>query len=300
MLFRVRSAVVVLCLLALAAPAAAQDVTFRFTGIITGRPTDLSFPDIVEGTEFTGAYTFNLNAVDVHDWPWIADYLHDSGPYGMAVDIGPYRFATNPSAVDVWIEIIDGYPFDGRDNYLIRSYNNLGTTGYPLEDMFIQLDDPTGLANSGTALSDLPPDLAEWTQPYGFFVSLLGGQAIVGRITNFEVFTDGHYLDALPPPPPNGPPGPPGPPGPQGEMGPAGPQGEPGPAGPQGPQGDVGPQGPQGERGEGLMSGSLLMLPAGSPPPSSNSYLFMGGFILSPDGSRARSGPIAVDIYIRR
>jgi len=56
-MFRLMSTVLALCVLAMAVPAAAQDVTFRFTGVITQPPEDFSFPEIVEGTEFTGAYT---------------------------------------------------------------------------------------------------------------------------------------------------------------------------------------------------------------------------------------------------
>ena len=94
-----------------------------------------------------------------------------------------------------------------------------------------------------------------------------------------------------------------GPQGPQGEPGPEGPQGPRGEAGAQGPQGPQGPQGErglQGERGEGLMPGALLMLPAGSPAPSPDTYSLMGRFVLSPDWTRGRGEAITVDVYIRR
>lgn len=58
--------------------------------------------------------------------------------------------------------------------------------------------------------------------------------------------------------------GPQGDTGPQGPIGPAGPQGETGAQGPQGIQGLIGPQGLQ---GEGLVSGSLLMLTGDDQPP---------------------------------
>jgi hypothetical protein len=75
---------------------------------------------------------------------------------------------------------------------------------------------------------------------------------------------------------PQGPPGAQGPAGTQGPVGPAGPQGATGPigltgpAGPQGaagPAGPAGPMGPQGPAGVGLVSGSILTLPATSPAP---------------------------------
>lgn len=67
---------------------------------------------------------------------------------------------------------------------------------------------------------------------------------------------------------PQGPAGPPGPAGPTGAPGATGPQGPAGPQGPQGPAGQAGPQGLQGLQGEGLVSGSLMLLPEGVVPPA--------------------------------
>ena len=78
---------------------------------------------------------------------------------------------------------------------------------------------------------------------------------------------------------PMGPRGHEGPPGPIGTSGPAGPSGAPGPVGPIGPRGSVGPDGPvgaigskgaQGEVGPygAVLSGALLLWPAGAPIPS--------------------------------
>jgi len=69
-------------------------------------------------------------------------------------------------------------------------------------------------------------------------------------------------------------------------------------AGPQGPQRPAGPQGPVGPQGEGLMGGSLLMLPAGSSAPAG--YMFVGTFDLAPSGgSRGRPAMMSVDVYRR-
>ena len=68
-----------------------------------------------------------------------------------------------------------------------------------------------------------------------------------------------------------GPVGPPGPQGVQGPQGPQGPQGQTGPQGLPGVQGVPGPQGqtgPQGPAGPGLVSGSILTLPAVQTPPA--------------------------------
>ena len=76
-------------------------------------------------------------------------------------------------------------------------------------------------------------------------------------------------------------------------MGPPGPQGPQGPQGLQGPVGAVGATGPQ---GEGLFSGSMLMLAAGSLAPTG--YTVVGTFDLTPiDDSRSRGVALRVDIY---
>jgi hypothetical protein len=93
---------------------------------------------------------------------------------------------------------------------------------------------------------------------------------------------------------PQGPEGPAGPPGAAGAQGAPGPQGPAGAQGPQGPTGPIGPQGPAGPQGEGLFSGSLVMVPSGSPVPAG--YVFVGTFDLIP-ASGGRSSAIAVDVY---
>ena len=71
------------------------------------------------------------------------------------------------------------------------------------------------------------------------------------------------------------------------------------PSGPPGPPGPQGPSGPTGPQGEGLIPGSLLMLPAGSPAPAG--YTFMDTIDLAPsDGPRGRSKLWRVDVYVRR
>lgn len=333
MFFRTISTVSALLVLAMAMPAAAQDVTFRFSGVITQREAEYSFPDIVEDTPFTGAYTFSLDAADNNDIPTVGDYQHTSEPYGIAIDIGSHRFESDPSALDFLVEVVNDhrqtYPFGTFyvDNYLFRSYNNLPSSGMPVSHISWQLDDQAGLAIDTAALSEVPPDLAKWTQLFGLNVELVTGEVFIGRITMIEVFSEGTYLAALPAPPSDGgTPGPPGPIGAEGPAGPAGPQGEAGPTGSQGPQGDAGPTGPEGphgepgpqgeegpagpqgpqgvpgpkgEAGEDLMSAAMLMLPQGSPAPSTGAYTYVGIFELAPEASRSRGAVLRVDVYRR-
>jgi collagen triple helix repeat protein len=166
------------------------------------------------------------------------------------------------------------------------------------------LDDPTAAANSSTVLSNVPPDLAQWQQ--WFQLTIEGNNRafwIRGTVTEVQIANG--PMEIPPPPGPQGPPGPAGPEGPQGPMGPMGPigergpQGPEGPAGPQGPQGiagPVGPVGPVGAQSEGLFSGSMLMVAAGSAAPSG--YTLVGTFDLTPSNdSRSRGAALRVDVY---
>jgi hypothetical protein len=93
---------------------------------------------------------------------------------------------------------------------------------------------------------------------------------------------------------PSGVPGPAGPPGPEGPQGVQGIQGEPGPRGPQGDVGAPGPPGVPGRDGAGLFTGSLLMLPSGTPAPPN--YTFLGTFKLQAS-KREGKADILIDIY---
>jgi hypothetical protein len=102
-----------------------------------------------------------------------------------------------------------------------------------------------------------------------------------------------------------GAPGEPGLPGSDGAVGPTGANGatgETGAQGPEGPPGPIGPAGltgPAGPQGEGLFSGSHILLPAGAPAPPG--YDYVGSFDLFPSGgSRGRVALTSIDVYIRR
>src|SRR5687767_5590070 len=87
----VRSLSVAVCTLGLlggtAASAAAQDVTFNFTGVITATESS-PFEGIAVGTPFTGSYTFSLATPNEGSMASVGDYWHRSSPYGVIVRIG--------------------------------------------------------------------------------------------------------------------------------------------------------------------------------------------------------------------
>jgi len=141
-------------ILATSTSALAQDVTFRFSGTVT-ETYNSPFSDIVQGTPFTGTYTFNLATPDENSFPSVGDYWHRSAPYGVTVVMGNHVFATNPADVEFLIETANDH--SNSDNYLFRSYRNLRTDGVDVGFISWQLDDPTLTALSSTVLSPLPP-----------------------------------------------------------------------------------------------------------------------------------------------
>jgi hypothetical protein len=255
----------------------------------------------------TGCYTFNLNAADENSAPTVGDYWHSAAPYGIVVDAGWHRFQTDPDNVMFLVETVNDHGIPSSDNYLLRSYNNLPISLLPVYHISWQLDGTTLQAIDTTALSSVPPDLTRWSQMFGLTIEL-PGTMLRGAISEITVpaTTECPY-QAGPVVGLQGSPGPAGPEGPQGPVGPEGPQGPVGPEGPQGPKGDrgdVGPMGPagtagpKGDPGEGLMPGSLLMLPAGSPAPLR--YTYVGTFDLTPSlDSRGRNTAMSVDMYRR-
>ena len=297
-----RLAAVGVCLLSIvlsALPAAAQNVTFRFSGVITDRFGE-ALPEIAPGTPFTGTYTFNVTTVDENSFPTVADYWHSATPYGIVVDIGSHRFQTDPTNVSFLVEICNDHGTPASDNYLLRSYNNLPVGDLPVYHIAWQLDGTTLQATDSVALSSSPPDLTRWTQVSGLTIEL-PGTMLRGLISEISSPATSECQCEAGPVGPEGPQGPAGPEGPQGPVGPEGPQGPDGPPGPKGDRGDVGAMGPagaKGDPGEGLMPGSLLMLPAGSPAPLR--YTYVGTFDLTPSlDSRGRNTAMSVDVYRR-
>ena len=306
--------------------AAAQDVSISFTGtLFENTDTNIPLPGVVTGVPFTGTFTYSLSTPDTNPLPQVGDYVHTSGPYGVTVTIGSHTFRTDPQNPDFWVELVNNYY--NLDNFVFHSYNNVPVGGITVEVMSFQLDDPTQTAISGVSLPSSALDLSRWQQWFGLGIMLRDesnyGQSyfISGRIDYIQL-GGGPILIPGPPGPPGaageqGPEGPagqpgldgaPGPQGPAGEIGPqgpagsagaqgpAGPQGAPGPQGaqgPAGPQGVQGPVGPTGPQGEGLFPGALVMVPAGSAPPSGG-YQYVGSFKLAP---KTGNQNLIVDVY---
>jgi len=126
-------------------------------------------PAIMVGDNITGTYTYNPAITDSNALPTVGDYRHTSSPCGITVNAGGFVFQTDPSNVDFLVEICNdhGTP-TARDNYLLRSYNNLPLSSGALVDHIAwQLDDDTCTALSSEALPTTPPVLTDWESIFG-------------------------------------------------------------------------------------------------------------------------------------
>jgi len=278
-------------------PVAAQDVTVSFKGTVTST-LNSPFPDIAEGTPFTGSYTFNAATPDSNPMNEVGDFTHTMTPYGVTVTIGTHVFRTDPANVNFVLELVNDYY--SMDNYVFHSYTNLDTDGAQIDTINWQLDDQTSTLLTSTALSAAPPDIARWQQSVGLDIKGSSNWiwfVLRGMISDVRLGAGAFdTVGTVGPQGPAGPMGPAGPQGPEGPAGPAGPQGEAGPVGPVGSQGSVGPVGPSGPQGEGLFPGSLLMLDGGAPAPAG--YTYVGTFDMTPTSSeRGRGVQMRVDVY---
>lgn len=121
------------------------------------------------GDTITGKYIYDSETPDTNSGPTVGDYWHTSPSCGIEVKAGGFVFTTDPSDVNFLVEICNdhGSPTP-RDNYLLRSYNNLPLSNHMLVDHISwQLDDDTCTALSSDALPTTPPILEDWESIFG-------------------------------------------------------------------------------------------------------------------------------------
>jgi hypothetical protein len=292
-------------LVTLGATAHAQDVTVSFRGTIT-EAVNSPFP-ITVGTPFTGYYTYNL-ATPSTTYPGVPEvaYFHHLGePYGLTVTIGSRTFKTNPANGGV-VFLADNYAYFNRDSFAYSSHLPFEVDGIHVSWVSLEMNDYTKTALTGLALPSTAPILSQWGEKGvaiwndhpGFPFYTIRGQ-LQGMQLGMGMYEPPGSSGGIPGPPgpsgPEGPMGPQGPAGPQGLAGPAGPNGAQGPEGIAGLQGAAGPQGPAGAQGESLVSGSMLTLAAGTPPPAG--YTYVGKYTLLPALQNPPQGPLVMYVY---
>ncbi|HEV8321268.1 MAG TPA: hypothetical protein VG389_06600 [Myxococcota bacterium] len=165
-------------------------LTFSFSGALTQVDDVAGVSGASCGTPFSGSYTYSTMVTDSNVDPTVGDYSYAATPNGITVTIAGIVYETDPVAVDVLLEVLDGVP-PSEDSYLLRSNNNRSSLASAYVDTIAwQLDDLSGAALSSDALPTVPPDLAAYTQGAGFTVLACGtpdgtGACVVGGPDTF-------------------------------------------------------------------------------------------------------------------
>jgi hypothetical protein len=184
--------VVVLVVLALAGFARSEVIYIGIEGEIAYIFDDLGLIQnkIQVGDTFSGYYCYDSATRNSNEGHWlgsvVGDYWHYSSPYGVYFTIGGFNFQTDPQNVSFVMEMVNDYPnYYIKDNYLIRSYNNLPIyDGVVVSGISWQLNDNTGNALSSNALLTTAPVLSDWLPQSPANISF----DIDGRIVDGESF----------------------------------------------------------------------------------------------------------------
>lgn len=124
------------------------------------------------GDIISGEYTYDSATADSNSLPTVGDYWHDTAPYGIMINAGDFVFETDPNDVHFLVEIVNDHGNPPRDNYLLRSYNNLPISDeVKVDHISWQLDDPTLTALSSEELPTEPPNLEDWTSIFGLTIT---------------------------------------------------------------------------------------------------------------------------------
>jgi len=127
----------------------------------------ISVEDII-----TGEYTYESTTSDSNALATVGDYRHTSSPFGITINADGFVFETDPSNVDFLVEIVNNHSGPPRDNYLLRSYNNLDLpNGVLVDHISWQLDDETATALSSEDLPTAAPNLEDWQSVFGLTIT---------------------------------------------------------------------------------------------------------------------------------
>lgn len=133
--------------------------------------------EVTVGDAVTGTYTYESSTPDTNYLQTVGDYQHFTSPFGITVNIGDLVFRTDPNDVEFLVEIVNDHGQTPRDNYLLRSYNNLFDVSAPGDEyenpdnhISWQLDDPTATAITSIDLPSSPPILTKWDSLFGLSI----------------------------------------------------------------------------------------------------------------------------------
>jgi hypothetical protein len=283
-------------LVALGGVAHAQTVTVSFKGTITAAYYN-PFLGIDVGTPFTGYYTYDASTPNGSATPFIGIY-NQPAPQAFVISLAARKF--KPAGYYLFVSNND---HNQTDTYMAALMSPFSVQGIQVDEMRWILMDWTQTAASSVALPSTPPVLSHFQHQEILIMGVSPNYYLYGQVDQVTL-----GMDLYVPPPgdgantgPEGPPGMPGWGGPRGPRGPAGPAGTtgatgaPGPQGIAGPAGPAGPQGAAGPQGESLVSGSMLVLAAGTPPPAG--YTYVGKYALLPGLQDLEQGALVMHVY---
>ncbi len=147
---------------------------------------------IEPGDLVTGQYVFDSEAPDtdyVHGSAsdTVGRYRYYSGNYGFTLASGGLIFRSDPDNLDFLIEIVNDHGAIPRDNYNVRSYENLDLyPGVTVSHIHWQLDDDSAAALDSDALLLTAPVLADWPDTW-VHLTFEGGLDSGGRSSGYFV-----------------------------------------------------------------------------------------------------------------
>ncbi len=113
------------------------------------------------GDTITGFYIYESTTPDTNPSVYVGDYEHYTSPYGIFLSVSGFKFETDLTNVDFFIEVVNDYP--SGDAYMVGSSNNLPlSNGVSVDPIDWQLGDNTGTALSSDALPTTAPTLNDW------------------------------------------------------------------------------------------------------------------------------------------
>ena len=150
---------------------------------LTGEITEVAFSkwgntEIRVGDQITGFYTYDTEAYDEDPLPTVGSYRYSSPPYGITLTVNGLLFQSDPGNVDFYVKVFNNFPTE--DRVTIVSHRNLPTAGIPIDSIWWELEDWSGVNLSNTDLPQGPLILGEW-DPDPLYVSVfLGGRPSSG------------------------------------------------------------------------------------------------------------------------
>jgi len=158
-----------LAVLALAGYAHAIPITVQLRTQVDDvqDPSNVLAFALAPGDILAGTYTYDTDTPDTNPAAWVGDYWHTGPAYGLSLRGGGLRFASDPLNSSFLVEIVDGYPSSGEDDYTMHSYNNLSLPGGAVVEIVSwSLYDFSGTVFGSTALPTVPLDLSAFQQQF--------------------------------------------------------------------------------------------------------------------------------------